>query len=166
MQASTCVASAGAQGQHLQRGHRQHRHVQAQRDALRNADRQPHAGERARATTDRNRVELAARNAGVGQQLLGPWQRQFGMATRRQFEALQHAAIHVQRDGTGFGGGLEREDFHGRTAGRKEKAQSSPNGNASTPLSPNGSATPKNARTSPISRVRANGGSDCMKVRP
>lgn len=43
------------------------------------------------------------------------------MAARRQFEALDHATVDVHGDGTGFGGGLEGEDVHGRAAVRKNK---------------------------------------------
>ncbi len=81
-----------------QRGHRQHRQVQRQGDALGDADRQAHAGEGTRPATDGDRIELATRQAGLCQQLFRPRQSELGMTARRQLESLDHAVFGVQRD--------------------------------------------------------------------
>ena len=82
--------------------------------ALRDADRQAHAGEGTGPAAHCNRIQLAAADAGFGKQLLGPGQRQLRVPAWREFEALLHVPIDMQRDGAGFGGGFECEDFHGR----------------------------------------------------
>ena len=87
--------------------------IQRQRDALRQRDGQPHAGERARAAADRDRIELRLGDAGLGQQRFRPRQGAVRHAARRDLEALDDLAIQVQGDGTGFGGGFEGEEFHG-----------------------------------------------------
>ena len=111
--------------------------------ALDQRDAQAHAGERARAPAHRQHVELRSSQPGFGQQGVRPGQRQFRMPARGDLESLMHLAVDPQGDGTGFGGGLEGEQLHA-VQGTAEK----------------------NASTSPMSRVRGNGGSDSRKVRP
>jgi len=104
-----------ARGERKQRRHRQHGNVQGQRDALRDRHAQAHAGERAGTAPHRDRVELRARDAGFGEQRLGPWQREFRMPARRDFEALDDLAVAPERHGAGFGGKFEGEEFHRRS---------------------------------------------------
>jgi hypothetical protein len=85
---------------------------QCQCDALGNGDRQAHAGERTRAAAERDAIQLAAADAGFGQQRLRPRQAQFGVPARGDLEAFQHLPIDMQGNGTGFGGGFKGEQFH------------------------------------------------------
>ena len=120
------------------------------------------------------------RDAGFGQQLLRPRQRQFGMPARRDLEALAHLAVDPDGDGTGFGGGFEGEQFHAAMqvgcvgASTRTGCRFASNGNGNPAhFGESGThdrvmlrCTAKNASTSATSRVRGNGGSESRNSLP
>ena len=119
-----CCRRGELHRQRSKRGHRHHRPVQRERDALRQRHREAHAGERTRPATDGDGVELRTRDAGVGQQLSGPRQREFRVLSRRDAEAFAHLAVDPQRDGTGFGGGFDGEQLHAVDAAARKDSTS------------------------------------------
>ena len=136
--------------QHRQRGHRQHRPVERQGQALHQGDGQAHAGEGAGAAADGDAVDLRLGQAGFGQQFIGPGQHQLGMPARRQFVAREHLAVGVHGDGAGFGAGFDGQELHGVDCAASGAV----------------SASAKKRCTSSMSRVRGNGGRLARKLRP
>src|SRR3546814_8804547 len=70
------------------------------------------------------RSELGLGHAGLGQQLPGPGQGQFGVAARRDLEALAHVAVDPDGDRAALGGGFECEQFHGSGVSNRESGRS------------------------------------------
>src|SRR3546814_3680854 len=66
------------------------------------------------------RSELGLGHAGLGQQRPGPGQGQFGVAARRDLEALAHVAVDPDGDRAALGGGFECEQFHGSGVSDRE----------------------------------------------
>lgn len=150
------------------------RAVQRQGDALGDGDRQPHPRERARAAAQCDRIQLRTGHPRLGQQRLGPGQAEFGVAARRDLEALSDLPIHIQGDGAGFGGGFKGEQFHGgqnrevgkSSVGGTARADGAATGAGAGGAPRTGHCGAKKACTSASERVRRNGGSESRKIRP
>ncbi|MCY1452946.1 hypothetical protein D9M71_699090 [compost metagenome] len=104
-----------ALGQCGQVGHRQNRALQGEGQALDHTDGNPHAGERARATAKGDGIQRIQRHAGLGQQLLDHRQQLLGVHARDHLVMAGYLAVMQQRDGTGFGRGIQGQQGGHRT---------------------------------------------------
>ena len=98
-------------------GDRHRREPRAVRESLRDADRDPDAGEGAGSAAEGDRVERPQWQARLGEQLVDHRQDALGVAATEEFLAAEQLAVEPQRRAAGLGRGVEREQLHGVPVG-------------------------------------------------
>lgn len=104
-----------ALGQRGKVGDRQHRALEGERQPLYHTDGDTHTGECTRAPAKGDGIERIQCHTGIGQQLLDHRQQLLGMHARDHLVMAGYLAVMQQRNGTGFGGGIQGQQGGHRT---------------------------------------------------